>query len=199
MSGTIIQLWLARAPWSKHPLVRHSDRRDSVVAVLAVVFSLLLLPVAATFGSVTYTDMNTRAAQERATASQTMATVTAPPIQRDSMQEPAVPVRASAPATWTAPDGSQRAQNVQVDSDAVVGDTVLIWIDPRGEQIAAPKTGVEAAGIGVVVSLALWFTGSLIALAGVVAMRSLGNRQRMRKWETDWSTFDEHHGRNIEW
>lgn len=199
MSGAIMQFWLARAPWSKHPLVRRSDRRDSAVAVLAVIFSLLLVPMAATFGSVTYSDVNTRAAQERATATQTLATVTGIPLQRDSVQEPAVPVRASAPATWTAPDGGERSGSVQVDSDAVVGDTALIWIDSRGEQLPAPTTGVEAAGIGVVVALAVWFTGSVIAWAGVVAMRRLGNRQRMRQWETDWSTFDEQHGRNIEW
>ena len=54
MIAELAHRWWRRSPWISSPLIRLSDRIERMAVSVGVTLLLLLIPVAATIGSVTY-------------------------------------------------------------------------------------------------------------------------------------------------
>ncbi|WP_155292991.1 hypothetical protein [Rhodococcoides fascians] len=66
MIAELVHRWWRRSPWISSPLLRLSDRIERTAVSVGVAMLLLLIPVSATIGSVTYTDLSLRSQQQRA-------------------------------------------------------------------------------------------------------------------------------------
>ena len=113
--------------------------------------------------------------------------------------ESAATAQTSATATWIAPDGRERFDEVRVDTDDRVGDVIGIWMDQDGNIVDRPMTTFDTAVAGTAVALSIWATGSIIAVACVSVVLRIHAHRCRNQWERDWEALDRARGRNIEW
>lgn len=170
----------------RNSLRRGSDRIESAVLWLALVASLLLLPVSAAFGtSVEETNART-AAELRATGTQVVArTLDAVAITPSTTVVVSHPVRAA----WTDANGVQHEGTVRVPQGTRAGTELRVWLDQAGTPVDPPKDGGLAAFLGTLAGVSA-FIGGLFGIWSLVWMvRFLLDRLRLRRWQADWQRF----------
>lgn len=183
----------------RDPLVRGSDRIEALVMVLAVVVSLLALPIAGAVGTAVY-DSRRQAYAEQADARRTVAaTVTDGPSPQQNSRTGATTV----PARWTA-DGTEHTGTVKAPSAIKPGDTVEIWIDHNGAQVPAPTPTTRAAVEAATGALVMWISVVAIAATLSTLARAVCNRIRFTGWQRDLDSLlsngngHQHPGRTVE-
>ncbi|GAA0247888.1 hypothetical protein GCM10010492_54550 [Saccharothrix mutabilis subsp. mutabilis] len=175
----------------RNPLAGLGDRLEGAVLVVAVVTTMLGLPVAAALGSETYTAQAALSRAQQATRHRTDAVLLADAPSTAVETGPGTGVgKSPVPAQWTLPDGRVRRGEVEVDNDLVTGTTVRIWVDAGGAPVAEPLTAEAALISAVVVAVASWLAlGGGMALL-VVLFRSAHQRVRLRRWGRDWAEVE---------
>jgi hypothetical protein len=164
----------------RDPLVRTTDRIEALVVVLAVVVSLLAVPIAAAVGTAVY-DSRRQAYAEQADARHTVpATVTDVPASPQILRTGTTTV----PARWTAA-GAEHTGAVKAPSTAKTGDTVEIWVDNTGEQAPAPTPTTRAAVDAVTGALVIWVSVTAIAATVFTVTRAVCDRIRLSGWQHD--------------
>ncbi|MFD7006191.1 hypothetical protein [Rhodococcus jostii] len=181
--------WWRLAPWSRNPLMRGTDRVDSVVAAVLIAFVLIVVPFAAAFGTVTYTGLAERSHAELQTRHAQSAVLVEDPrpvvVADAHSRSPDTQDRAT--AQWTAPDGTLRSTDVQTAPGTHRGDTVTVWVDTNGNIVAEPRSGMQNAAIAVSAALSVWAGAAVGALLLYSGVRWISGRSRMRQWDREWN------------
>ncbi|AOW92651.1 hypothetical protein BFN03_07965 [Rhodococcus sp. WMMA185] len=189
--------WWRLAPWNRNPLMRASDRLDFVAAAVMIIALLMMVPIAAAFGTATYAGLNEQSqAQLRAghTESATLIDDPRPSVVESATSRfPEVLDRAT--AQWSARDGTLRTAVVQTRPGAQRGDTVDVWVDMNGNMTDEPRPTAENAAIAVGSAVSVWVGAAVVFVLLFFGLRWMSTRSRMRQWDREWNDF----GRTPEW
>ncbi|MFL6081988.1 MAG: hypothetical protein ACJ74F_02030 [Mycobacterium sp.] len=171
----------------RDPLVRTTDRIEALVVVLAVVVSLLAIPIAAAVGTAVYDARRQTYAEQADTLHTVPATVTDVPASPQILRTGTTTV----PARWTAA-GAEHTAAVKAPSTAKTGDTVEIWVDHNGEQTPAPTPTTRAAVEAVTGVLVIWVSVAAIATTLSTLTRAVCDRIRFAGWQHDLDSLIGH-------
>ncbi|MGF0311956.1 Rv1733c family protein [Rhodococcus sp. IEGM1428] len=189
MIAELVHRWWRRSPWISSPLLRLSDRIERTAVSVGVAILLLLIPVTATVGSVTYSALSLRSQQQRAQNVRVDAHVIDAMKSARSDTDGVTTVAGTATVQWSAPDGSLRSGSTDVPSAVRLGDTTPIWLDANGDLVRAPGTAAGAVVIGAATAVFVWFLGAVVIGGLVFLITRAGDRSRMRHWDRDWQHF----------
>jgi hypothetical protein len=179
---------VVRGLWpDRNPLRRTMDRVEAIIVGGLVVAFLAGAPLAAVAtGHAVYRAGSRTAHAQQATWRQVPAvlTATAPAAATDQDQ-------VTAPASWTAPNGTRHTGTVPAPPGTAAGRTVLVWVDAAGGLTGHPP--LRLAQVRGLAALAITFTslavGLILLCAGLLAHAVLG-RRRLAAWETDWQVTE---------
>lgn len=180
----VVRMWRL-GPWSGNRLMRGSDRLESSVLLVVIALILILVPIAAAFGTATNTRLDDQSRADREIRHQIPAVLLEDASVNLADTTPATATTGQAPAQWTA-DGTTHTGQVRTAPEATARQTISIWIDPAGDLADAPKTGAENAAEAVGAALVLWTMGATICLTALMGIRWAGTRYRMSQWDREW-------------
>ncbi|UYF95072.1 hypothetical protein OCS65_04655 [Rhodococcus aetherivorans] len=135
-----VRLW-RQAPWSRSPLMRRYDRIESGLALMVVVFVLMMVPLAAAYGTITYDGLVERSRLDRQTSRQVEAVVlgSAPgnaAARQDTETSPRTgEVDDGRWVRWMQ-DGQSRTARWDPAAGARPGETIDLWVDVTGTPVA---------------------------------------------------------------
>jgi hypothetical protein len=168
-----------RPAGNRNPLQPAGDRIDRIVVILAIVLTLLAVPVAAGVGTAVHDANRELYAQQAITRQNITATVTegsvAPDLRRNT-------VRVAVEWNWAA---TQRTGTLRASPTVKAGDTVEIWVDENGSMVGAPKPATTAVLDGAVVAAITWLTVAAVAAFVVAGVRALKMKMRDEAWQRD--------------
>jgi hypothetical protein len=173
----------------RHPLVRTTDRIEAAVLVLVVVVSLLTLPIAGALGTAAHESLRHSYAEQA--DSRHLVDATVGDVASRGKQRPSADV--SVPATWLL-DGVEHTGTVRAAATVEDGDTVQVWVDDTGAQVAAPGSADRAAAEAVTIGLLVWVCTVVTAAALFIVTRRLCDRVRYRRWEKGLHELTDHGG-----
>jgi hypothetical protein len=178
--------WRIAHIFGRNPLLRRSDRLEAMVVVIAVVASLVAIPVAGIAGTVVYGALHSKYMQEAHERHAVVGTIAGTGV--DTRDYSVVQ------ASWPVAGGDRSAQ-IALTHDAKVGQHVRIWIDDNGNPAdpPTPPWRALAAGLGTVLALVL-ATGVAMGLS-FNGIRSLLDHARDDQWEREIRCFQENGGR----
>jgi beta-lactamase regulating signal transducer with metallopeptidase domain len=171
----------------RDPLVRTTDRIEALVVVLAVVVSLLAIPIAAAVGTAVYDSRRQAYAEQADTRHTVPATVTDVPASQQILRTGTTTV----PARWTA-GGAEHTGAVKAPSTTKTGDTIEIWVDNNGAQVPAPTPTTRAAVEAVTGALVIWISVAAIAATLFTVTRAVCDRIRLTGWQHDLDSLVGH-------
>jgi hypothetical protein len=164
----------------RDPLVRTTDRIEALALALAVVVSLLAVPIAAAVGTAVHDSRRHIYAEQTHTRHTVAATVTDVPASQQILRTGTTTV----PARWTA-GGAEHTGAVKAQSTAKTGDTVEIWVDNNGAQVPAPTSTTRAAVEAATGALVIWISVAATAATLVTVTRAVCDRIRLTGWQHD--------------
>ncbi|MTE14327.1 Rv1733c family protein [Nocardia aurantiaca] len=181
-----VRLWRMQ-PCSSNPLMRPSDRCESLVRLLVVVWMLALVPIAAAAGTVAYTNAAEEIRAENATKVQVMATTIGETTPK-TVATPYGPRHDEALVRWE-DAGRSGTATVPVNGKPTPGSVVPVWIGADGRLTDAPRLPGSAAADGVAVAVAALLLGG----GGALWLESCAtwalNTLRHRRWDVEWRTL----------
>ncbi|WP_072948280.1 Rv1733c family protein [Rhodococcus koreensis] len=189
--ATPVRWWRLR-PWSRNHLMRASDRIEATLVMLAAAVVLLLIPVAAAFGSTTHTRLEQQAQALRAAVHPVPAVLLEDTyLAPDSPEYTIRPAGAqnTARARWTTPHGDHVAA-VPTDTPAKAGQTITIDVDADGNLTGPIPDTRENTALAVTAACGLWaLAAGAVLLSTALAHRQF-TRNRLRRWAQEWKQFD---------
>jgi hypothetical protein len=132
--------WRIGRIFGRNPWLRCTDRIEALVMLVALVVSLVAIPVTAVVGAVVYGARDSQYAQEAHERHTIMATVTDGGI--DGSAATVVQAR------WPVAAG-ERTGALERTTAAKVGDRIKIWVDKDGNPVAPPTPTWHVAGDAV--------------------------------------------------
>jgi hypothetical protein len=181
--------WWSRVG-SRNPLVRSSDRIEAMVLSLAVLLTLVAVPIAGAIGTFVYESHARVYAEE----SQTTHQVTATMIEDGKVVTRPKSLSFTAPATWSAA-GRGHSEIVMWPDQVKAGDRQSIWVNDDGAQVGPPSSSSDAAADAVGIAINVWF-GVAAASAGLVYVVRRGlDRRRYAQWDCEINASRDNHGR----
>ncbi|BBY00996.1 Rv1733c family protein [Mycobacterium seoulense] len=165
-----------------NPLVRIGDRVEALVVVLAVVISVIAVPIAAAVGTVVY-DSRSRQYAERAQISRVVTgTVTSLKVAYHESLGPTITVL----ARWV-DGGTEHTGAVSAPRGVTIGDSIDIWVGEDGSHVGPPP---ETAGDeAVAAALLTWFGVAIAAGVLVAGTRAAFNRARHAQWQKNFDNL----------
>ena len=168
--------WPIFGLFRRNPLIRASDRFEALVMALAVMVSLLAVPVAASVGTAIHDSRRDVYAQQHHNRHLVTATIT----DDTAAQNISRTNTATIAARWSAAE-AEHLGAVTAQSATEPGDQVAIWVDDSGaltdEATPTTRVGVDA----VTAALFMWAgvtAAAAILLAGTWAV---GDRIRVSR------------------
>lgn len=156
-----------------------SERADRLIVTLALLVTLLAVPVAGAVGLAVYDTKRELYAQQAQSRQNITATVvdgaTKPDLRRNT-------VRVSVEWYW---GGTQHTGMLRKSKSAQPGDTVNIWVDENGSMVSAPKSETTALLDALVVAAFTWVIAAALAAFAVAGVRALHRRMRDDLWQRD--------------
>ncbi len=170
----------------RNRLIRRADRIEAFVTLIAVVVSLVAIPVAAVVGAMTYGARGHFYAQEARERHSVIATVT--DSGNDTRGTTVVQ------AKWPVATG-ERTGRLELSNAAKVGDGTEIWVDKDGNPVAPPTPPWQALGDAVVTTMStlLLVGAGMTSLVAGVRMRL--DRVRDAQWEREITCLEDDGGR----
>ncbi|RZL76981.1 MAG: hypothetical protein EOP32_26770 [Rhodococcus sp. (in: high G+C Gram-positive bacteria)] len=187
--ATVLARWWRLGPWSGNPIMRRSDRIESVVVLIVAVVVLMLVPVAGAIGTATHTRLTDQARSAAASGQQVPAVLLddpRPPMAETPTWGPTG--RDQVRAHWVV-DGTEHTGIVDTDIGARAGQTVTVWVDEGGNYMQAPNTGTENAigAIGAALAFLVFGTaGCGLFLIGIHWLLATSHRSR---WQREWRSL----------
>lgn len=168
--------WRIGHVFGRNPLLRRTDRIEALAMLVALVASLVAIPIAGVIGTMTYGARDRLYTQEAHERHRVMATVADTLVEDWGMTV--------VQAKWSLPAGDRTGPLV-LTAPVKTGDSVEIWVDKDGDPVIPPTPTwlavVEAVGTAAVALLAVG-----VGLAALVAVvRSRLDRVRDAAWERD--------------
>lgn len=176
--------WFALRGLGRNPLLRWSDRIESLTTVIAVIVTVVAIPIAAAVGTSVY---DARALVYRDQA-RTLHRITADVLDGGRPESaPLYEVVYSTSLRWTW-SGAARTATVDWPSRVEAGETVELWLDAAGDPAAPPATPDQAAREAIASAFIVWVaaTGCALVVLGFVRWRLAA--VRLRGWDTALST-----------
>ncbi|MGV0041846.1 Rv1733c family protein [Mycobacterium colombiense] len=170
--------------FGRNPLIRNTDRVEALILVLAVVMSLIAIPIGAAVGTAVHDSRSRLYAEQAQTRRPVTATVTGDSHPRRNFDSPAVTV----PARWFAA-GTERTGDVAAPLTAKIGDDIEIWVDDRGLPVARPLNTARDEALAFAV--ATWWGLSLLAVALFARARVTLDRRRYAQWQRSFDRLVE--------
>lgn len=159
-------------------LVRKTDRVEALVLVLAVLVSLLAVPITAAVGTAVYDSSRHTYVEQARTRHTVPATITDVPASQQILRTGNTTVS----ARWTAA-GTGHAGTLEVQSAAEIDDTIEIWVDDNGKQVPAPTPTSHAATEAAIGAFVIWMTMAVIAATVYTITRTVCDRIRFAGWQ----------------
>lgn len=171
-----LDVWFQRLV-ARNPLVRRSDRLETVAILLAATLAVLAIPMAGAVGTAVHDDLARQFAAQRNDRTELQATAV-----RDS-----VPVSQASDRSFRT-DIQWQFQGVGHTASPRTpalhaGDPVSIWVDGSGDQVPAPLTDDEAVARAVIAALTAWSTVAGAGVAGWALLRRRLDRSRFADWD----------------
>ena len=169
-----------------NPLRRPADRIEAWLGLLAVILTLIAVPITAIgIGLITNQALAHRAQAQQRSGHMVSAvlTQTAP---KDDVDPYVADPQVFANARWTAPGGNARSGQVLVPAGAPAGRTVRIWVNSAGANVD-PPAGHQDVMTG---SIMIGVSSGLILILLLMGLQALArqalDRQRLAAWDTEW-------------
>lgn len=169
--------WPVLRMFGRNPLIRVSDRVEVLVMVLAIVVSLVAVPIAAALGTAVYDSRSRVYAQQAQDRHLVTATVADGKAVRKDLSKPSVNV----PARWFA-GGAEHTGTVSAPLKVKPGDSIDIWVDGDGSFVGPPSE--TAKDEAVAAALAFWVVVALAAAGVFAATRVVLGRIRKHPMAT---------------
>jgi len=170
--------WRIFALFRRSPLIRATDRIEALVTVVAVMASVLVIPVAAAAGTAVYDAHREIYAEQHLTRHLVPATITgnaaAATISRTSTAVVAV--------QWF-DAGIEHTGVLAAHKVAKLGDQTAVWLDDNGALTEEPTPTSQAAPDAVTFALFIWAGVTAAAGALLAGTRAVCDRVRAKKWE----------------
>lgn len=189
-----LRLWRVQ-PWNPNPLMRMSDRWESLVWLLAVLAALLAIPIAGAVGTASYTGAATRIATADAHKTQVTATVTAIPKTTVADRGGVRLERFPATVRWDH-EGRTVTADVELSTPPVVGGTTQLWVTGDDKPTTPPARPGTAAAEGVGTGLAVLVETWCAAAALVWVTHGLLTVRRNARWDREWRSMNKPIGRD---
>ena len=171
--------WWFRA-LGRNPLVRRSDRIEALMVVLAVLLTVVAIPIAGAIGTSVH-DMRTRQYAEEA---QTKHQVTATAIKDGTVGMDGEKDVFTAKATWSVA-GQPHTGEVVWPNRPRIGAQQSIWIDAIGKNVMPPSSPSRATADALAMAASVFF-GVAGASAGLVyVVRRQLDRWRYAEWDRE--------------
>lgn len=185
---TISGLWR----WRGNPLRRPTDVAEAWVCLLALLLTVVAMPVVGTVtGSAAQDSLRRSVREQRNTRHLVTATVLRPLAQAPPESDPdtgaARTSRSRVLAGWTAPDGTRRQGAVLAEVKSPrTGEHFRLWTDPSGRITTRPLDSATARA-----HAALAGFGAAVVAAGLIeTVRRLAVwrmvRRRYASWDREW-------------
>ncbi len=178
--------WRIARVFGRNPLLRRADRIEAVVVLIALVVSLVALPVAGVAGTVVYGARHSQYVREASQRHAVVATVTATGI--DSVDHSVVQ------ASWPVAGGDRNGL-IGLITATKVGQHVRIWIDDGGNPVDPPTPAWRALTGALGTSLTIVLALGLATASFVTGIRSRLDRARDAQWEHEIRSFQDDGGR----
>ncbi len=184
-----------RRPWwvgalGRNALVRRSDRIEAIAVVLAVLFSVLAIPVAAAIGTSVHDQRARTYAQEAQNRHQVTATATADGHAAAQLRT----IVFFAEATWSEAGRTHRG-DVEWPGRAKAGDHQTIWVNDKGDLAAPPSPSSRADSEAVSVALVVWLAVTEAAAGLAYLVRHRLDRRRYAQWDREINASHNNKGR----
>ena len=181
--------WWRLQPCSRNPLMRGSDRVESVIVIVVLMLVLMLVPISADVGSETFTSLQQQS-RHLAAASRPVPAVLLDDAAATPTVEPAIRVADSGARGWVrwTVEGREHTGMVPVPPGAKTGDTVTVQVDSGGDLVDI-STGTENAVMAVSTACGVWAAGTATGGLVLSAMHRALVRHRLRRWEQAWEKF----------
>jgi hypothetical protein len=172
--------WPGLRALSRNPLVRASDRIESVVVMLAAVVVVVGVACAGALGTMVYGART----QLHAKQAQTTHAVVAIAVEDSKTTATAQTVVTTVYARWQF-NGVDDAAEFAWNKPVKAGDPLQIWVDDHGNRVAPPSSISSAATDAVRLALVAWLSVVLAVATGVSAVRSRAGRMRDAQWDRE--------------
>jgi hypothetical protein len=178
--------WRIGRIFGRNPLLRHTDRLEALVVLVALVVSLIALPLAAAVGIAVYDARNSRFTQEGRDRHKVVATV----LETETEGASSIVVQ----ARWPVAAG-ERTGPLQLSTQANVADRVEVWVDKEGNPVAPPTPTWHAVGDAYGATLAILLFAAVTITCLPTGLRSRLDRERNVQWERELTGLEEGGGR----
>ena len=176
--------WPVFGLFRRNPLLRASDRVEALVVAVAVLVSLLAVPVAAAVGTAVHDSRRDVYAQQHHNRHLATATIT----DGTAAQNLSRTITATMAARWTAA-GSERTGAVETQSATKAGDHVAIWVDDNGALTDGPTPTSRAGADAVTAALFMWAGVTAAAAILVAGIQAVCDRVRAIRWQRALDTL----------
>lgn len=178
--------WRIGRIFGRNPLIRRADRVEALVVLVALVVSLVAIPVAGVLAAMVYGGRETQYTQQVHERHVVTATVTN--AGSDGAATTAVH------AKWSVAVG-ERSGSLRLATAAKAGERIEIWVDQDGNPVAPPTPTWHALSDAVATALATLLLVVFWLTFLVTEVRSRLDRARDAQWERELRCLQEDGGR----
>ncbi len=166
--------WPVARIFGRNPLLRRADRIEAMVTVVALLASLVAIPVAGVVGAVAYGARAHLYAQEA--HERHLVTGTVADARRAGFGTTVVQAR------WPVAAG-ERTGTVQLSAPAEAGERIDLWVDKDGKPSLPPTPTWHAVADAVGIAGAIALLAALGIAVFVAGVRSRLDRKRDAQWD----------------
>jgi len=178
--------WRNGRLFGRNPLIRRADRLEALLMVVAMVVSLVAIPVAGVLAATVYGGREAQYIQEAHDRHAVTATVTNANIDGAATTV----VRAK----WAAAAG-ERTGTLQLGTAAKAGERIKIWVGSDGNPVAPPTPRWHALTAAVATALATLLIVGFWLTFLVTEVRLWLEQARDAQWERELRCLQEDGGR----
>jgi hypothetical protein len=181
--------WWVRV-FGGNPLVRASDRVEVFVFSVAILLTVVAVPIAGAIGTFVHDERVGTYAEEAQTRHQVVATATEP----GTIVAQPTGVSFTARAAWDA-FGHQDEAVIRWPRRPEIGDQQDIWVNDAGELVGPPSPPSRADVDAVAAAILFWFTVACTSAGLTYIARRLLNRWRYAQWDQHIDAFRANDGK----
>jgi len=178
--------WRIGRIFGRNPLIRRADRIEALVTLVALIVSLVAIPVAGVAALLVYNARGSRYAQETDERHTVAATVLE--SETDAAGSTVVQAR------WPVATG-ERTGPLQLTREAKVGQHIEIWVDTGGDPVAPPTPTWHAVGDAYGTALAILLCMGVTMTSFVTGVRSRLDRACDAQWDREIRCLQDDGGR----
>ncbi|MGO4443426.1 hypothetical protein AB4Z42_08705 [Mycobacterium sp. 2YAF39] len=168
----------------RNPLVRASDRIEALAIAVAVMVSLLAVPLAGAVGTTVHDSRRDVYSQQHHSRHLVTATITGDIAAQDNSRTSTATVA----ARWSAA-GAEHSGEVSAQSETKPGDELAVWVDDKGALTDAPTSTTRAGVDAVTAALFMWAGATAAAALLFAGTGAVCDRIRAIRWQDAINTL----------